>query len=163
MTNDKVNQVLRKYAENFRARGYSAKRLDADRVGPTPAEARSHAHWMAAEAQTFPEEKLEKKMRWLGFIQGVAWFLDGVPVKSLKEDNMPANETYDGDRDTAPSGHPPATTEPEPKFEVSKRMAKNDPAFVEKMESKGKDVSVVSSPPEHIAPSDAEPEEEDEG
>jgi hypothetical protein len=87
MTNDKVNQVLTNLAVLFEKRGYAPFRFTVTGVLPSTAAARQHAHWMACEALTFPPEKLGKKMRWLGFVQGVAWLVGDASIEELKNAN----------------------------------------------------------------------------
>lgn len=88
MTNDQVNAVLRGLVEHFKP--LPAERLDPKETWPSSAEARQHARWMAEEALSWEPERLEKKMRWLGFIQAVVWLVDGVAIETLKQDNMSA-------------------------------------------------------------------------
>jgi hypothetical protein len=95
MTNDKVNEVLQWFVDRLEDAGYVAVRADPKATFPTPGIARKHMLWMAKEALTFPAEKLEKKMRWLGYIQGVAWYCDGLSINQLKEQNMPEEEKKD--------------------------------------------------------------------
>ena len=97
MTNDKVNEVLESHIKRLEDAGYQSRRYDVSAVGPVfSSEARRHILWMANEALKIPAEKLEKKMRWLGFIQGVAWVVDGFSIDMLKKQNMPDEEKTGG-------------------------------------------------------------------
>jgi hypothetical protein len=98
MTNEKVNEVLASHIKRLQDVGYYPKRYEhpPSRISlPGQGDARKHVLWMAQEALAFPAEKLEKKMRWLGFIQGIAWYVDGIPIQTLKEQNMPDEEKTD--------------------------------------------------------------------
>lgn len=95
MTNEKVNAVLVWFQKHFEDAGYSPARADPDAHHLTPNQWRKHILWMAIEAQTFPAEKLEKKMRWLGFIQGNVARGDSFTINELKKQNMPDEEKTD--------------------------------------------------------------------
>jgi hypothetical protein len=49
-----------------------------------------HLLWMIDEARSWPAERLEKKFRWLGFIQGTLWVEGILPIAEAKEMNKPA-------------------------------------------------------------------------
>jgi len=93
MDNKKVDQVLRMYQKDLKEMGYISKRMDGDLQlsdfpgSRRPATALGHVLWMCAEALTWGEDRLEKKMRWLGFIQGVLWTSAGYTIRELKKDN----------------------------------------------------------------------------
>jgi len=93
MTPQKVREVLKKY-ESMLVRFTDAERVDAGlSVDLTDAYdydvVRGHILWMCREAATFPDEKVEKTMRWLGFIQGCLFCLGECTIAELKADNMP--------------------------------------------------------------------------
>lgn len=92
MDNDKVNKALQECVDYFHQKSCTAKRFDSESVRPSSHCALRHAHWMALEALTFPPEKVEKKMRWLGFIQGTLFVLGHHTIRQLKEMNMPGDE-----------------------------------------------------------------------
>jgi len=57
----------------------------------------AHLRWMCDEAATFildPSDKLDKAMRWLGFIQGALWLLGVSTIEESKRANMPEGEEY---------------------------------------------------------------------
>lgn len=95
MNNAKVDEVLSGIAVLLRQRGFGAIRHPADQPlpmsRPTTASLQ-HARWMVTEALTFPPEKVEKKMRWLGFIQGVLWVAGVTTIEAAKQANMPTEE-----------------------------------------------------------------------
>ena len=114
MDNDKVNAVLRATAARLVALGHKAERnppdkplpsqlqslsllLDAGQIDRAISEkgygvALSHALWMCEETLAMPPEKLEKKMRWLGFVQGVLWMTGMQTVETAKNDNAPVDD-----------------------------------------------------------------------
>lgn len=56
-----------------------------------PKEAHSHLVWMCDQAIDFVAEgRIEKAMRWLGFIQGVFWVLSLKTLNELRDDSKPA-------------------------------------------------------------------------
>jgi hypothetical protein len=87
--NDKVNRVLDDVITTLGEEGVPEMRLEGAKRLPNGELALSHVLWMAREARTFPPNKLEKKMRWLGFIQGVLWVAHGESIDELKRANMP--------------------------------------------------------------------------
>lgn len=92
MDNEKVDEVLTKYAKDFEFGGYSAVRGATDELVRVRTSARDyveHLHWMCKEAASWGPERIEKKMRWLGFIQGGLWALGIYTIDELKADNMP--------------------------------------------------------------------------
>jgi hypothetical protein len=87
MNNEKVNKVLAGYVQQLCEFGYDATPVRHDLSGPDGGAAAEHALWMCEEALTWGPERLEKKFRWLGFIQGVLWMTHGCTIRELKKDN----------------------------------------------------------------------------
>lgn len=50
---------------------------------------KKHLAWMCREAAAFPDEKVEKMMRWLGFIQGCLFCFGVYTLEEMKRHNMP--------------------------------------------------------------------------
>jgi hypothetical protein len=99
MDNDKVNEVLRKMAQQLDGLGHKPVRNPPEKPLPDfeldGAEvALQHAHWMCIETLAMPPEKLEKKFRWLGFIQCILWMTGIQTVDEARKDNMPAGEEF---------------------------------------------------------------------
>ncbi len=90
MTFDKVHEILRRYASDFRAAGALPVRDSGEGPLPLGGMDKDHLLWMCEEVLTWPDERKEKAMRWLGFIQGVLAIIDGVPINTLKDTNKPA-------------------------------------------------------------------------
>lgn len=58
-----------------------------------------HMLWMCEQIPAFVVGgRIEKAMRWLGFLQGAFWALGHFSVDELKADNKPPNEEFDGKR-----------------------------------------------------------------
>jgi len=95
MNDAKVDEVLSGIVSRLLALGFEPERWPSDKslplLAPTTAALR-HALWMCYEAIMFPPEKLEKKMRWLGFIQGVLWMTGVSTIEDAKQANMPDEE-----------------------------------------------------------------------
>ena len=88
MDNKKVDQVLRMYQKDLEELSYAPERVEAIKsLEEQAGSALGHALWMCEEALTWGEDRLEKKMRWLGFIQGVLWTSAGYTILELKKDN----------------------------------------------------------------------------
>jgi hypothetical protein len=90
MTLDQIITAANKYlAAITEARGGSAgaMRYPSDLSGPTASSALSHAAWMCQELVTFAAEKPEKAERWLCFVQGALWTVDGWTIDEFREDN----------------------------------------------------------------------------
>jgi hypothetical protein len=96
MDNAKVDEVLDKVIGGLTVKGHVSRRWPADSLLPTgeaqTAVALAHALWLAMEARTWSAERLEKKFRWLGFIQGILWMTGESTIESAKNANKPAEE-----------------------------------------------------------------------
>ena len=57
-----------------------------------------HLAWMLQEIRPWPEDKREKAMRWLGFVQGALWGMEFVTIEEMKRINMPEGATFDSER-----------------------------------------------------------------
>lgn len=102
MTKDKLDSVFRLYADALRSAhpGLAAERL-TDELSITwstaigSARIASHMLYMCEQAQVFiREERIEKSMRWLGFLQGALWSMPqlvgiSVTLDDLKRHSMP--------------------------------------------------------------------------
>lgn len=55
---------------------------------------RQHLRWMCQTAldELIPQSRIEKAMRWLGFIQGMMCALRMAPLPNLKEHSMPETD-----------------------------------------------------------------------
>lgn len=102
MTPEKLKSVLQGYYEMLRPRR-SHLPLDVVRLPDElhdekagsigPIQGMSHVMWMCVEAQQFVDEgRVEKAMRWLGFIQGVLWMSNTRTLEQLKADSAPSGE-----------------------------------------------------------------------
>jgi hypothetical protein len=94
MDNDKVNDVLCKMAQKLDDLGHKPVRHPPDEPWHCMNIALAHAYWMCVETLAMPPKKLEKKFRWLGFIQGVLWMTGVQTIDESKKDNMPADEEF---------------------------------------------------------------------
>lgn len=92
MTPEKLKSIFQKYAQllpdnqkQLREGGY-----DDQFYTLMHHERESHVAWMCQEAQTFVDQKrIEKAMRWLGFVQGYLWARSMRTLDELKTDSMP--------------------------------------------------------------------------
>ena len=100
MTPQKVREVLRLYETSDRvmqgmhdpdtpARIPGSAALDVINSERDELRVRRHLVWMCREAAAFPDEKVEKMMRWLGFIQGCLFCFGAYTLDELKRHNMP--------------------------------------------------------------------------
>lgn len=60
---------------------------------PEEIETYQHLRWMVIEALTWPEEKIDKLSRWLGFVQGVLWTMRVTSIEDLRQVNLIAART----------------------------------------------------------------------
>jgi hypothetical protein len=98
MTPDKLKKILAEYqavlrpGERMPALVYPVRAsLEQWQEGTVE----GHIHWMCQEAQTFLEKnKVEKALRWLGFIQGVLWCLGYKSLDDLRDDSRPDEEPF---------------------------------------------------------------------
>ncbi len=65
-------------------------RCPQDKFPASTYEALEHALWLAQEARTWGSERIEKRFRWLGFIQGVLWMTGTHTIAESKDANRPA-------------------------------------------------------------------------
>jgi hypothetical protein len=90
MDNAKVNEILASYVEDLKDRVGAAVRfpvalsIDLSSEPDGDHQARQHALWMSQEALSWGPERLEKKFRWLGFIQGVLWSFGDYSIEEAK-------------------------------------------------------------------------------
>lgn len=54
----------------------------------SPKQIADHAYWMTIEASSWGDERREKQMRWLGFIQGVLVAQNMCTIAEVKEMNI---------------------------------------------------------------------------
>jgi hypothetical protein len=105
MDKDQVIAALKKYEARLGVEStFTPERLDEVMMGRTfiginMRAALNHVLWMCIEAQKFVEEgRMEKAMRWLGFIQGVLWATSFFSINDMKIDNMPPGEKFSATR-----------------------------------------------------------------
>jgi len=94
MTPEKLKSVLVAYRELL---GRGDRLEDANyylRMNPGRTNVIRHISWMCEEAQTFLPRKVEKAMRWLGFVQGCLWCLSLKSLNDLRDDSMPDGEKF---------------------------------------------------------------------
>jgi hypothetical protein len=99
MTKEQVQKVLGQYEKQLRELGYKPNRTtDSDIAGH--AIRTEHILWMCVEAQDviLKADKLDKAMRWLGFVQCGLWLLGFRTIEEMKHDNMPEGEQFDASR-----------------------------------------------------------------
>jgi hypothetical protein len=72
-----------------------AHRMRPDEVTPTDYQRRAHLRWMCGAGKALVDEgRIEKAMRWLGFVQGALWGMGLVTIECMKLVNKP--EVGDG-------------------------------------------------------------------
>lgn len=81
---------------------HAPKRFEGDMIPQSP-EAFAHLHWMTIQASRFVDEgRIEKAMRWAGFIHGVLWKIGTVSLKDIKRMSMPEDATFEEDGGVSP-------------------------------------------------------------
>lgn len=90
MTKEKVLSVVKEYQSSLDKANIMSSAYPHDRYPQTKEEVLGHCRYMLDQIEVFLEEdKTEKAMRWLGFIQGCLWCHGFFTVDSMKEHNKP--------------------------------------------------------------------------
>ncbi len=90
MDSEKICEVLDEYEVFFNNYGVKPVRHADSRNCCSFEENLAHLLWMAIEIRKFLEaNKVEKAMRWLGFIQGSLWSNRLQTIAQLKTSNRP--------------------------------------------------------------------------
>jgi len=95
MTGEKVRVCVDELAAIVRDQipGKHARQHDSAYLVTNQGEQYQHLLYMAEEIHELVSAgKIEKAMRWLGFMQGVLWSLSICPLDQLKRMNMPDHE-----------------------------------------------------------------------
>lgn len=88
MTKDQVIEAISIYESKLVTLGFEEKRFTTNGVLPTSRQVGSHALWMCRQVQAaIADEKLEKAMRWLGWVQASVWLLGLFSIDNLKDHN----------------------------------------------------------------------------
>jgi len=91
MTPDDVRRALNfcdVYLKKGRLDHPEGRRYERHSIKPAPIDTIEHAIWMIKETYTFLDEgKIEKAMRWLGFIQCILWSTGRCTIEQLKTMN----------------------------------------------------------------------------
>lgn len=95
MTRTRVNEALQACAKIIREQVYVKEARRSERAQLVAGESpMPHLLWMIEEAIAFPEEKTEKAMRWLGFVQGALWARGWITIDDAKRQSMPPGEEF---------------------------------------------------------------------
>lgn len=99
MDNEKVNEALRACKLAIcKNRDWDPETVDhvsiRNQEASTPGEKLEHLLWMIKEASYWDATRLEKKFRWLGFVQGALWDMGIQTIEEAKRQNMPAGEEF---------------------------------------------------------------------
>lgn len=98
MMKERVVSVLLMYGDTLSQHGFTPERHTSEEL-PTGKQRGQHLAWMCVEAVKIAEEdRTEKAMRWLDFIQGALWADGYRSVEDMKKDNKPPGEEFDGSR-----------------------------------------------------------------
>lgn len=87
--------------------GFDARRHPSSDTPTQDYDVGAHATWMCAKIRTMVvEERREKAMRWLGFVQGVIFSLCLAPVDHIEDVNRPreGGDELDRAREGSPTG-----------------------------------------------------------
>lgn len=86
MTTDKILEVVAIYSTHLHSQGFSPERHSLS--------ARCHLLWMCEEGipGLVREGRIEKAMRWLGFVQGALWAMGEYSIEKLREHNRNQDE-----------------------------------------------------------------------
>lgn len=89
MTSEQVLAAVEKYEKILGGRAdLPPTRFSTNGLLPSRTDCLRHALWMTRELRKhLSGGKVEKAMRWLGFVQGVLWSLGVVSIEEMKDDN----------------------------------------------------------------------------
>lgn len=93
MNNEKVNEAFAGCRAALTKAWPNIKPVRNQEAADWP-ERLAHCLWMIDEASAWPAERLEKKFRWLGFVQGVLWAHGIQSIEEAKKQNMPPGEEF---------------------------------------------------------------------
>ena len=96
MTPGQVDAVARKYLTELQGQDYEPKKFTLNGQLPNHQEAREHIAWMCLQILEFcqPPFRLGKADRWLGFVQGVLWFMGDKTIDEMRDDNRDTPESF---------------------------------------------------------------------
>ena len=88
MTKEKITEVLTLYESELAKRGVDDPTRITDHGVLTRIAMERHLAWMCGEARKFVEaDRIEKAMRWLGFVQGAMWTMGLRSIEEMRLDN----------------------------------------------------------------------------
>lgn len=94
MTPEKIIEIVDRYSDEFQKNGIAPARSVDPRM-PDDVTRLRHASWMCLEVvRMVADGKVEKAMRWLGFVQGAMWSTGFRTIDEMRHDNMPAGEEF---------------------------------------------------------------------
>jgi len=93
MDNEAVNKALHACRDTITSSVRSASPF-RNQLAESPFDRLQHLLWMIDEAHSWGPARLEKKFRWLGFVQGALWEQGLQSVEDSKRQNMPEGATF---------------------------------------------------------------------
>ena len=85
--------LLKRFEEEEQIGVVKSQRFPADTTPLANDDVLSHCLWMCEEGQLLVDQgRIEKAMRWLGFVQGVMWATLDICIDDMKHINMPEPE-----------------------------------------------------------------------
>jgi len=86
MTDQQIQNSCIKYIELLK--DYSCERIDDTVKNPSREQVLNHCKWMVDQIPTITAlNKIEKAMRWIGFVQSILWCYGFYSINELKNDN----------------------------------------------------------------------------
>lgn len=99
MTAEKLLEVIAKYEELLVSIGAVAQRNEEPQYLLETHKAHHHLLWMCGQMrELIAQNRPDKVMRWLGFMQGALWALRWRTLEQMKQDNMPPDTSFDASR-----------------------------------------------------------------
>lgn len=90
MNTEELKSALDACVSGLTKRGFHPRRCNNKITNPSRTEQLEHLLWAVTEVKSFVDEgRIEKAMRWLGFIQGVLWSNHQYSIDDLKDMNRP--------------------------------------------------------------------------
>ena len=101
MDAQKIREIISTYREYFKGFSVVPRDLPHNIKAPSFLGAYAHCLGMLDKMEKFLEEsRIEKAMRWLGFIQGVLWYTGAFSLEELMNHSRPNKATTERPTDS---------------------------------------------------------------
>lgn len=93
MTHNQIKEAIAKYRDRFQLKKVKDGYFPHEEKNPSKQDVLEHCLGMLDSMEQFvDEERIEKAMRWLGFLQGCLWSIGEFSLEELKSHNRSAKK-----------------------------------------------------------------------